>query len=159
MIIGNGDIASVLNDREGALFFASGVSNSRCEDNEEFTRERVMLEQQDRSLCCFYFSSISIFTGNSPYIWHKAEMEALVERTFLNFNIIRIGNISWGSNPNTFINYIHDRQRRGEPVEISDEYRFVIEESQLTLITDSLPLEGRNIINVFGKMGKVKDLL
>ena len=36
MIIGNGDIASVLNDREGAIFFVSGVSNSNEIRESEF---------------------------------------------------------------------------------------------------------------------------
>ena len=39
MIIGKGDIASILNDREGAIFFASGVSNSSETNELAFKRE------------------------------------------------------------------------------------------------------------------------
>jgi hypothetical protein len=36
MIIGNGNIAKVLKDRDDLIFFASGVSNSSCEDQNEY---------------------------------------------------------------------------------------------------------------------------
>jgi hypothetical protein len=39
MIVGRGDIASVLNDREGVTFFVSGVSNSNETRDSEFMRE------------------------------------------------------------------------------------------------------------------------
>jgi hypothetical protein len=60
MIVGRGDIASVLNDREGAIFFASGVSNSTETNQSEYWREMELLDKQDRNKCLFYFSSISV---------------------------------------------------------------------------------------------------
>ena len=111
MIVGKGDIASVLNDREGATFFVSGVSNSNETRESEFMREIELLDKQDRSKCLFYFSSIAIddLSKNSQYLQHKRRMELLIKSNFENYNIIRIGNITWGSNPNTFINYIRPR--------------------------------------------------
>jgi hypothetical protein len=86
-------------------------------------------------------------------------MELLIKSNFQNYNIIRIGNIAWGSNPNTFINYIKNKIKNGEPVEIRDEYKYMIDKAQLVLLTDNLPLTGQNQISVFGRMAKVKDLL
>jgi hypothetical protein len=86
-------------------------------------------------------------------------MESLIKANFENYNIIRIGNISWGSNPNTFINYIKGKLNNGEPVEIRDEYKYMIDKEQLILLTDNLPLLGQNTISVFGKMAKVKELI
>lgn len=159
MIIGKGDIASALNDREGALFFASGISNSTKFDGVDKQREYDLLYFQNRELCCFYFSTISIYTTNTPYTRHKLKMEELVKRWFENYNIIRIGNIDWGNNPNTFLNNLKTRIANGEPVKIRDEYKYMISQEQLRLITDNLPLTGQNEINVFGYMDKVENLL
>jgi hypothetical protein len=43
MIVGNGNIAKILNDREGAIFFASGVSDSETIERNEFLREKQLL--------------------------------------------------------------------------------------------------------------------
>lgn len=163
MIVGKGDIASVLNDREGTIFFASGVSNSNEINDSEFMREMELLDKQDRTKCLFYFSSISVddiqkVVGNK-YLQHKLRMELLVKSNFENYNIIRIGNITWGSNPNTFINYIKNKKSKGEPVQIKDEYKYIIDKDQLVMLTDNLPLVGQNTICVFGRMAKVAELV
>ena len=161
MIIGKGDIASILNDREGAIFFASGVSKSTETNESEFWREIELLDKQDKNKCIFYFSSIAIddITKNSDYLAHKRKMELFIKSNFENYNIIRIGNITWGNNPNTFINYIKNKIKKGEPVEIKDEYKYMIDKEQLLLLTDNLPLIGQNTISVFGRMAKVKELI
>jgi hypothetical protein len=161
MIIGRGDIASILNDREGAIFFASGVSKSTETKESEFKREIELLDKQDKTKCLFYFSTIALddLSKNSEYHNHKRKMESLIKSNFKNYNIIRIGNITWGSNPNTFINYIKNKKSKGEPVEIKDEYKYVIDKEQLLLLTDNLPLIGQNTICVFGRMAKVAELV
>ena len=161
MIVGRGDIASVLNDRDGAIFFVSGVSNSNETRESEFMREIELLEKQDKTKCIFYFSSITVddMSKNSQYLQHKRRMELLVKSNFENYNIIRIGNITWGNNPNTFINYIKNKKSKGESVEIKDEYKYVIDKEQLVLLTDNLPLTGQNTICVFGRMAKVAELV
>lgn len=159
MIIGSGDIASILEDRDGALFFASGVSNSDCKDQLEFKRERDLLLAQDNKLCCFYFGSISAPLISNDYFRHKFKMEMLVKTNFNNYNIIRLGNIDWGSNPHTFRNFIRNRIGLGLPYEIKDEYRYMIDKDTLQAMTSNLPLVGQNIVNVFSRKAKVKDLI
>jgi hypothetical protein len=161
MIVGKGDIASILNDREGAIFFASGVSKSTETNESEFWREIELLNKQDISKCIFYFSSIVLddITKNNEYFQHKRRMELLIKSNFKNYNIIRIGNITWGNNPNTFLNYIKNKIKNGEPVEIKDEFKYLIDKEQLLLLTDNLPLVGQNTISVFGRMAKVKELI
>lgn len=159
MIVGHGDIGSILQDREGALFFANGVSNSSCADSDQFLRERELLGRQDKTLCCFYFSSICADRKTTPYYRHKVEMESEVKRQFKNYNIIRLGNISWGTNPNTFLNYIRSRKEMGWPVKIKDEYKYMVDKETLLLLTNTLPLVGQNTISVFSRMAKVKDLI
>jgi hypothetical protein len=163
MIIGKGDIASILTDRDGVIFFASGVSNSLETKDSEYIRERELLQKQDKTKCIFYFSSIAIDNEEkfevSKYLQHKKEMEDYIKSNFENYNIIRIGNISWGKNPNTFLNHIRNKIKNRESVYISDEYKFMIDEQHLLALTDNLPLIAKNQISVFGKMAKVKDLL
>ena len=162
MIVGKGDIASILNDREGAIFFASGVSKSTETSESEFWREIELLDKQDKTKCLFYFSSITLDDmskiGNQ-YLTHKRRMELFIKSNFENYNIIRIGNITWGNNPNTFLNYIKNRIKNGEPVEIKDEFKYLIDKEQLLLLTDNLPLVGQNTISAFGRMAKVKELI
>lgn len=159
MILGTGDIATILNDREGALYFASGVSNSGCADSDAFHREKYLLLSQPKDLCLFYFSTISIYYKSSPYTDHKKAMELLIKSNWNNYNIIRLGNILWGKNPNTFINFLRAKYKTGEPFELLDEWRYVINEDDLLLMTDNLPLKGQNEINIFGRMVKPKDLI
>lgn len=159
LILGTGDIARVLDDREGALFFACGVSNSLCEDREKFRREKTLLLAQPKDKCLFYFGTISMYYKDSLYTRHKASMELLIKSNWVNYNIIRLGNISWGTNPNTFLNYLRDRKKKGLEIRVLDEYRYVIDEDQLNLVCQSLPLKGQNEINIFGRMAKVKDLI
>ena len=161
MIVGRGDIASVLNDREGVIFFAAGVSKSTEIKESEFMREIELLDKQDKTKCLFYFSTIALddVNKNNQYHAHKRRMELLIKSNFENYNIIRIGNITWGSNPNTFINYIKNKIKNGEPVEIKDEYKYIIDKEQLLLLTDNLPLIGQNTICTFSKMAKVNELI
>ena len=159
MIIGNGDIASVLNDRDGVIFFAAGVSNSSEIRESEYERELNLIKEQDKEKCIFYFSSILIDVSDSFYFTHKRKMEQYIKDNFENYNIIRIGNISWGKNPNTFINYIRNKIKNNEPVEIRDEYKYLIDKDTLVTLTNTLPLTGKNLISIFSKMAKVKDLI
>jgi UDP-2-acetamido-2,6-beta-L-arabino-hexul-4-ose reductase len=157
--IGYGDIGSILTERDGALFFASGVSNSSCSESKQFKREIDLLLGQDPSLCCFYFSSMFCETKNTPYFKHKRQMEDIVKTHFKNYNIIRLGNILWGSNPHTFINYIRHRIENGWPVKIKDEYRYVIDKQHLIMLTQTLPLDGQYCFSAFTRMAKIKDLI
>lgn len=158
MIIGSGDIAQALNDRNEFIFFASGVSNSSCTDKKEFQREIELLYKQDRSQHLVYFSTIQT-DKRTPYTKHKLIMERYVSALFENFTVIRIGNIDWGTNPNTFLNYLRAEIKKGNQPEIRDELKFMISKNELNFITNNLPYKGRNTINVFGQMAKVKDLI
>jgi UDP-2-acetamido-2,6-beta-L-arabino-hexul-4-ose reductase len=164
MILGNGDIASVLNDRDGVIFFASGVSNSQCTDEKQFERERdlfmeIFLKYGNYGYSLFYFSSLSIFLKDTPYTRHKMKMEQLVKTSYPNHSIIRIGNITWGKNPNTFINYFRTCIEADIPYFVKDEYKYLIGEKELLTLTDNLPLSGKNELSVTGKIVKVQDVV
>lgn len=165
MIIGSGDIASVLQDREGAVFFASGVSNSQCTYGNEFLREASLLVKtikENKDKCLFYFSSLQLSVEGqkiTPYLDHKILMELLIKQHASNYNIIRIGNIPWGTNPNTFMNYFRNCLDKGLEYKVFDEYRYLISKEELLLLTNNLPLIGQNTISVTGRIVKVQTIV
>ena len=154
MIIGHGDIASVLTDREDRLYFASGVSNSQETNEEEYQREKRLLMQQDKWRHIVYFSSLSVFYTDTRYSQHKREMEKMVKKNFGHHTIIRIGNITWGTNPHTIINYL----RAHTNAEIKDVYRYVVEKDEFLHWIDLIP-EWSCEMNIPGKRMKVIDIV
>lgn len=126
MIIGHGDIASVLLDRPDRLYFASGVSNSAETRAAEFQREKSLLLKQDRAAHLIYFSSLCVFYSNTPYAFHKLDMERIIKHEFPRHCIVRLGNITWGRNPHTLLNHLRDAFVNVQPVELRDVYRYII---------------------------------
>lgn len=153
MVVGDGDIASALPERDGLLFFASGVSNSQCTDEKEYQREVKLLKAQNRTAHIVYFSSLAVFSSTTRYARHKRQMELLVKRNFQHHTIIRLGNIDWGSNPHTLINYL----KAHPEAEIKDEYRYVISRDEFLHWVDLIPSWSVEM-NCPGRMMKVIDI-
>lgn len=154
MIIGDGDIAGVLPKSNNLLFFASGVSNSRETDQKAYERERELLMAQDKLAHIVYFSSLAIFYSDTLYTRHKRLMERVVKANFAHSTIIRLGNITWGTNPHTLINYLKAHPK----AEIRDEYRYVIEKPEFLHWIGLIP-DWSCEINCPGRMMKVKDIV
>lgn len=136
MVIGHGDLAQVLKlrDRDDLTYFASGVSNSQCTDEIEFYRERLLLKTvSDNHIV--YFSSLSIYDKDSHYTRHKLQMEQLVKEKANIYTIIRLGNITWGDNPNTIINYL----RRKQDVVLRDEFKYLTTLADFYYWIDRIP--------------------
>ena len=153
MIVGDGDIASVLPDRDDLLFFASGVSNSGEVPESEYRREIALLSQQPRNKRLVYFSSLAIFYSDSRYARHKRAVEDTIKKYSKYYCIVRIGNITWGSNPHTLINYL----KAHPEAEIRDEYRFIIDKEEFLFWINMIP--PRNVeMNCPGRMLTVKEI-
>ena len=156
MIIGDGDIASVLKDREDIVFFASGVSNSKETNEAEYQREKSLLMTVPDNKRIVYFSSLGVLDGTSRYFKHKREMEELI-KTFPEYCIIRLGNISWGKNPNTLINYFKNCVANQKPFEIQDTYRYIVDEDEFLYWINLIPNFNCEM-NIPGRRMKVKDV-
>lgn len=154
MIVGTGDIAKVLKDRKDFTFFASGVSNSSETKRSEFQRELSLLADQKRDKRLVYFSSLSVFYSNTPYANHKRQMEEAVKSLFYDYTIIRIGNISWGSNPHTLINFLKAHPK----APIHDVYRYVIDKEEFLHWMDLIP-NWNCEMNCPGQRLKVKEIV
>lgn len=168
MIVGSGNIAKYLTDREGAIFFASGVSNSRCNDFSQFHREWGMLFEYEPyhnpNTCLFYFSSYQLNfeqpkEGWLPYFHHKLKIEQYIRDNTKHYVILRIGNLIGDTNPNTFINYIKNRQAQGLSVDIRDEYKYMIDGATLNMLCQTLPLDQKIELTIATKIAKVRNLI
>ena len=92
MILGKGMLASYFQDREDAILFCSGVSDSGISDDKEFVREQQLLESIPKDRCVVYTSTLSAAIGQTPYQCHKLRMEILVKQ-FPEHLIFRVGNL------------------------------------------------------------------
>lgn len=127
MIIGNGLIASLFkdSDREIAVFFASGVSNSLEKDPAQFRREEDLVRTtigENAGRIFIYFSTCSIYDSsktNSPYVLHKLKMEQIVKNLCENYLILRVSNaVGNGGNPNLLMNYLIRSVKNSETINV-----------------------------------------
>lgn len=119
MIIGNGLVASSFKKYSNSidiLIFASGVSNSMCQNLEEFTREKDLLLQSilhNHDLTIIYFSTCSIYDSdllNSAYVKHKLNMESIIKNNSKKYIIFRLSNlVGKTNNPNTIVNFLFNK--------------------------------------------------
>lgn len=154
MIIGSGDLASAIIDRDDVTFFASGVSDSSCNNPFHFNREERLLKSMPRSQHLVYFSTLAIYYSWNPYVAHKKRMEQMVRDLFQSYTIMRIGNISWGKNPNTLINYLKSHPE----AEIQKTYRHIIDKDEFQYWLQKILVKERNEMNCPGKMVWVPEL-
>ena len=164
MIIGNGDLASVLKevDNDKFLFFASGVSNSKETRLSEYEREEKLLKRllfsRDKPKHVVYFSSLCVFYSGTTYAQHKKDMESLVKENFDHYTIVRIGNITWGSNPHTLINFFKNKINQGESFEIQDVYRYIVDKDEFLHWIGMIP-NWNCEMNIPGRRMLVKDVI
>lgn len=155
MVVGHGDIASVLKevDRDDFTFFASGVSNSSEIREEQFNRERDLLIQQSRDKRLVYFSTLSIYYKSTKYTIHKRSMEWLVKSEFTDYCIVRLGNLTWGSNPTTIINYFKNHPE----AEVQEGYRYLVDKEELLHWMKLIPPFNTEM-NITGKLTSIKEI-
>ena len=162
MIIGNGDIASALTDREDRIYFASGVSNSDELRESEYQREIgllfTLLSEQNKHKRIIYFSSLCVFYSDTRYAKHKRAMEDWIKKLFPNYTILRVGNITWGDNPHTLINFMTNKIKNREPFDIQDVYRYVVDKDEFLYWIDMIPGFSCEI-NITGRKIKVIDIV
>ena len=125
MIIGHGMLANAFaltyQDDPATWVFASGVSNSRCLDEAEFSRERSQListlGEAGANPTFVYFGTCSVADPtalNTPYVQHKLAMEKLVAAHPKHL-IFRLPQIAANTaNPYTLLNTLHRHLVTGE---------------------------------------------
>lgn len=155
-IIGNGDIAKVLAKINigNKLIFASGVSNSQETRETEYKREVDLLMSQSKNQHIVYISSLCVLYAENRYAYHKKHMEDLIKKHFFSYTIIRIGNITWGTNPHTIINFFKKKIEREEDFEVKDVYRYLVDKDEFLYWIKLIP-DWSCEINIPGRRIKV----
>ena len=156
MIIGRGDIAAALRDanyRSETVYFAAGVSNSQETRETEYQREIDLLRRQPRDQRLVYFSSLCVFYLQSRYAQHKLYAESFIKQWFPRYCIVRIGNITWGSNPHTLINTL----RAAEAPVIRPVYRYVVDRAEFLYWINMIPAFNCEL-NIPGRRMLVEDI-
>lgn len=125
MIIGSGLLAKAFASRFEAspdiCIYAAGVSNSGCNDKNEFLRERQRLSEalakSTVDQVFLYFSTCSVgddTSRNSDYVQHKIEMERLISQ-HANYIIARLPQVAGKtSNPHTLLNNLYAKILHGQ---------------------------------------------
>lgn len=158
-IIGKGNIASVIHDRDNVIFFASGNSDSNCTDTREFQREIALLHDQDYSKHLVYFSSLSIYRSNNDYNRHKKLMEDTVKRNFKSYTIIRVEVIAWGRNPTTIHNVFRTKLAQGEHIEVQNTFRYIVRKDEFLYWLSLIPVGEKNEMNITGQRHTIYEIL
>lgn len=164
MIIGNGDIGLALReiDSDDRTYFVSGVSNSREIRQSEFLREKGLLFEIKKAKHLVYVSSLAVYYLDTPYARHKRMMERLVKTLAhalrAESTIVRVGNITWGTNPNTLINYLRARKINGEPLEIQNTERYIIDKDEFLYWVKMIP-DWSCEMNITGKRMSVAEIV
>lgn len=159
MIIGNGNIAKAIDDRDDVIFFASGNSDSGCTDEEEFRREYNLLLSMPDDIHFVYFSSLGIYINNNPHFQHKKFMEDVIKQKFKSYTIVRIGVIEWGKNPTTIHNVFKRKLANNEPIEIQDTYRWINTLEEFKYWLSNIRVGEREEMNITGRLVKVVEIL
>lgn len=163
MVIGNGDIAKALIDegldRPDMIFMASGVSYSGEVRKKEFDREAQMINGLGLKNHIVYFSSLCIYYSNSAYATHKQTMEwRLINGGFKSYTLVRLGNISWGHNPNTIINYFKNEHDAGRTPLLQDAYRHIISREEFVYWMKNIRPGINDIMNIPGEMVSINEI-
>jgi len=126
MIIGNGLLASVFIDSDinydDFIIFASGVSDSKQTNQNEFNREKELVLKtlvENKELKFIYFSSILADISNNDYYNHKLEIENIIKDKSNNYIIFRVPQIiGRNGNKNNLVNFLKNAILKDDEITI-----------------------------------------
>jgi hypothetical protein len=159
MIIGKGSIASILQDRDDLVFFASGVSNSTCTDENEYEREFNLLKTIQTDQHVVYFSNLGVYYKNDRYTQHKINIEEYIRNNYKSYTIVRIEVCEWATTPNTILNFFKRQLKEGIEPTIQDTTRYVLSKEEFLYWVGMIKSGVRNEMNIFGRKMTVAQIV
>jgi hypothetical protein len=151
MIIGKGSVASVLEDRDDLVFFASGVSNSSCTEEKEYEREFNLLKTVPTDKHVVYFSNLGIYYKQDRYTQHKRDVEEYIRNNYTSYTIVRIEVCEWVKTPNTILNVFKRQLAEGIEPKIQDTTRYVLSLDEFLYWVKMIQSGVRNEMNILGR--------
>jgi nucleoside-diphosphate-sugar epimerase len=147
MIIGTGQLARafISADVNETCIFASGVSNSNCINENEFFREKKLIQETIKNLGkkkIVYFSSCALSAHHykkNQYYLHKKNMELLIKKYTNNYYIFRLPQLFGSFLPHkTLVNFLYNCIENNHNFEVFDNaYRYVIEISDVRTLVEA----------------------
>jgi dTDP-4-dehydrorhamnose reductase len=165
MVVGNGSLGSIFFDEfhnnYEVVIFASGVSDSTEDKEENFNREKKLLREtieNNSEKKIVYFSSIFVGFKETKYYTHKLEMEDLISNTCKNFLIIRLPQVvGEKGNQKNIVNFFTKCLIEGEKTIIfSDSWRAIIDINDVFNVSKELIFNCKNKIIKFSNIETVK---
>jgi hypothetical protein len=159
MIIGNGNIAKVLKDKDNIVFFASGVSNSSCTDEKEYEREFNLIKTVPSNKHIVYFSNLGIYYKKDRYTQHKIDVEEYIRNTYKSYTIVRIEVCEWVKTPYTILNFFKTQINQGIKPTIHNTTRYVLSLSEFLYWIDLIQSGVRNEMNILGRKMTISQIV
>ena len=151
MIIGKGSIASVLEDRDDLVFFASGVSNSSCIDEKEYEREFNLLKTVPTDKHVVYFSNLGVYYKQDRYTQHKCDIEEYIRNNYISYTIVRIEVCEWVKTPNTILNVFKRQLAEGIEPKTQNTTRYVLSLDEFLYWVKMIQSGVKNEMNILGR--------
>lgn len=132
MIIGNGLLANIfkssqLNNDDNVIVFASGVSSSKENQEEQFLREKNLLIttiKNHPNSKLIYFSSILSEINTNPYYTHKLNMERFIQENCLSYVVYKLPQIvGFSGNKENLLNHLITKIQNNEKITIYNEVK------------------------------------
>ena len=128
MVVGNGMIAQKFGKyihNDTILFFASGVSDSKCTDPVAYQREENLLKTTiaaNPGKMVVYISTCSVYDpslADSQYVNHKKKLEGLIQQSGEKYLVVRTSNLAGPSgNPKTVLNFFVNSIATAHPFQL-----------------------------------------
>lgn len=141
---------SAFSGDDKVLLFVSGVADSLETRAEAFARERDLLQKTRTAFpesLLVYFGTCSVYDPErraTPYVAHKLEMEAVLERSGSPWMVLRLPlAVGPGRRGRTLVPFLYERISRGEPFEVWEHAtRYPIDVADVLRIARRLIAEG-----------------
>jgi hypothetical protein len=159
MIIGNGNIAKVLKDKDNIVFFASGVSNSSCTDEKEYKREFNLLKTVSANKHIVYFSNLGIYYKKDRYTQHKIDIEEYIRNTYKSYTIIRIEVCEWVKTPYTILNVFKKQLSQGIEPTIQNTTRYILSLDEFLYWVNLIQPGVKNEMNILGRKLTIEQII
>jgi hypothetical protein len=159
MIIGNGSIANVLKDNNDLVFFASGVSNSACVDENEYEREFNLLKTISKDKHIVYFSNLGVYYKKDRYTDHKIEIEEYIRNNFKYYTIVRIEVCEWVKTPNTILNVFKHQLSKGIEPNVQNTTRYVLSLDEFLYWVNLIKPFTKNEMNILGRKLTIEQIV
>lgn len=160
MIIGNGMLAKEFvyyKGKQDVIIFASGVSNSRENNQAAFDREKKLLLETINNAEAekiIYFSTCSMYDHyfeNNAYTNHKLHMENILLENKKNFIIFRLPQVLGNNNQFQLMGFLYEKIKSKQLFDLYDVERNIIDIVDVRRVVDYIldhNCFNKNIINI-----------